>query len=724
MDILLVGGIDSLMGAVIDKLNKEGHRIYVLTEKRFQSGASRKVFEYYYFPYESDSLGEVFASVNPDVTLCMGAFDSGFDWTDARREAVRYSAGMTNLMMAYAMHRRGRLIYLSSEEVYSDSYVEDIKEEEPVTARGARPMILAQIEQLCMNYSEQLSLDTVVLRLDHLYHIPRRKNEVTHIAAKMCLEALKTGKISANRKNQLALLHQSDAVEFIYRLVACKEHKRPLYHISSSAAMDEMELAQMIQSGFGDAVQITDNSVGFDYRVVLSNRAFADEFGLQIRHEPQTELEQMAGYMKKHPNIFLGSGDGGGGFLSRLYRKASVMVRVLLPFVENIICFIPFFMLNNRSVDSRYFAKMDFFLLYVLLFAIVYGQQQATFSAVLATAGYIFRQMYQRTGFEVMLDYNTYVWIAQLFILGLAVGYMRDRLTVLKNENKQERRYLEGQLSDIQDINLSNARMKNLLVSQLVNQTDSLGKVYEITSSLAQYEPEEVLFYAAEVVGRLMDSKDVAIYVVANRTFARLYSATSEEARQLGNSIRFTEMGDLSLAIREQRVYINKTLDARYPLMARAVYVDDEVRQIIMVWGLPWERMTLAQANLLSVISYLIQNSVLKATQYLQALEERRYLKDSYVMAEDAFKKLIRAYQMAGRKGLTQYVLLRIEATPEEKREKAEVVRKLLWQTDYLGEYNNHLYVLLSNTNEEAAQIVVNRLSANGLVSVIERNQE
>ena len=85
-------------------------------------------------------------------------------------------------------------------------------------------------------------------------------------------------------------------------------------------------------------------------------------------------------------------------------------------------------MLNNRVVGSQYFSQLDFYLLYVLLFAIVYGQQQATFSALLATAGYLFRQTYTRSGFEVMLDYNTYVWIAQLFILGLVVGYMHDQI--------------------------------------------------------------------------------------------------------------------------------------------------------------------------------------------------------------------------------------------------------------------------------------------------------
>lgn len=61
-----------------------------------------------------------------------------------------------------------------------------------------------------------------------------------------------------------------------------------------------------------------------------------------------------------------------------------------------------------------------------------YGQQQASFSAILSIGGYFFRQMYHRTGFEVALDYNTYVWIAQLMILGLSVGYLRDQLSSMK----------------------------------------------------------------------------------------------------------------------------------------------------------------------------------------------------------------------------------------------------------------------------------------------------
>ena len=58
--------------------------------------------------------------------------------------------------------------------------------------------------------------------------------------------------------------------------------------------------------------------------------------------------------------------------------------------------------------------------------------------------------------------------------------------------------------------------------------------------------------------------------------------------------------------------------------MARAIYENGDIKMIIMLWGLSWEKMTLGQANLLTVVSYLIQNAVLRAQRYMQALEENR----------------------------------------------------------------------------------------------------
>ncbi|MCD7954345.1 MAG: NAD(P)-dependent oxidoreductase [Lachnospiraceae bacterium] len=710
MDVLLVGGANNLMNATIDKLNKEGHRIYVLTERRFESTRNRKVFEYYYFSYDSDCLKEVFESVNPQLVLCMGAYDANYDWTDARKESVRFSLGMMNLLTVFAARRRGRFVYLSTEEVYGNTYSVNVTEEEPTSAHGFRAMVFAQLEQQCKNYSQQMGLDVVVLRLDHLYSVPHSAGECTHISAKMCLDGLKNGKISASDRYQISLLHIQDATDFIYQVCACESHQKPLYNLSASHAITQMEIARILCEGLGSGTEVEDNTVGQMNRLVLSNAAFAAEFRQEIRHEPRESLLQIASYMKKHRNTFVSLDKAEDNFRSRFIDRAVSLFWAVLPFAENMICFIPFFMLNNRATDSKYFARLDFYLLYVLLFAIVYGQQQATFSALLAVLGYVFRQSYHRSSFEVMMDYNTYVWMAQLFIVGLVVGYMKDRLNVMQQENRQELHYMENQLDDIEDINTSNARMKNMLVDQIINQSDSLGKIYEVTSRLNKYEPEEVLFYAADIVAKLMGSKDVAIYTIANREYARLYSSTSQQARRLGKSIQYLTMEEMSTALTERRVYINKKLDERYPLMACAIYSEDEMQLILMVWGIPWEHMTLAQADTLIVISDLIQNAVLRANRYLAALEDRRYISGTPIMEEEAFTKLVRAYLTAQTNGLTECALVAIDTRELSIEEAAGRLRGVFRQTDYLGVMSGNLYLLLSNSDENAAGFVLERV--------------
>ena len=377
--------------------------------------------------------------------------------------------------------------------------------------------------------------------------------------------------------------------------------------------------------------------------------------------------------------------------------------------------------MNNRAVGSRFFARLDFYLLYVLLFAVVYGQQQAIFSGLLAIMGFCFRQMYDRTGFEVLLDYNTYVWMAQLFIVGLIVGYLKDQLRYIRNESSARVRYLNGQLKDIKDINDSNVRMKHNFETQVVNHKDSLGKIYEISASLEQYGPEEVLFYAAQVLSRLMDCGDVAVYTVANGDYARLFSATSPEARKLGNSIKYTDMETLHGELKNRRVYINRDMEEKMPMMAGAVYSEEKMQLILMLWGIPWERMTLGEANRLTIIGALIQNAVLRANRYLEALKNRRYVEGTNVLDEEAFTHLVKAFSDARDKGLTEYVLLEILDEGEDYENVARSLGSAIRQTDYLGILKGgKLYVLLSNTSRENVDGIVERFRNTGYASRVE----
>ncbi len=715
MVVLLAGGGSVLMNAIIDKLNKNGHRVYLLTGKKENRFSYRRVFEKYNFSYESGSIKDIIDSIKPDVMVFTGAYDTNFSWESPRQEAVGYTAGLMNILSAFSMTKTGRFFYLSSQEVYGASHIDDIPEEEQQSPKGFRAMAMVQGEEICANYRKTQGTETVILRFDHLYWVPEKGKREEDPCFRMCLEALRTGKISANSRHSFSMIYLNDAVEQLYKVISSESPKNACYHITSSEEINERKLAEMIQEEMDSGIEIVDNTVGMSSRLVLDGDRFQEEFGRKIFNHYDTGVKQVVRFMKHHSNSFLTEEDSGGGLAVKAMNNFRRILKALFPYIENLIGFVIFYLLNSRAAESQFVAKLDFYLLYVLLFAVVYGQRQAIFSGFLAVVGYLIGQMGVRNGFDVLVDYNTYVWMAQLFIVGLVVGYLKDQLHFITGENKSRVSYLNGQLKDIEEINDSNVRMKHNFESQIVNHKDSLGKIYDVSSTLEQYGPEEVLFYAAQVLSKLMDCEDVAIYTVANGDYARLFSSTSPNARKMGNSIKYTSMEEMYGEIAERRVYINRNMEEKMPMMASAVYSEDKMQLILMLWGIPWERMTLGEANRLTIVGFLIQNAVVRANRYLEALRNRRYVEGTNVLEESAFTLLAKAFFDAREKSLTEYVLLEILAEGENYEKVAGTLGSSIRQSDYMGILNGgRLYVLLSNTNRENAGGIMERFRSAG----------
>lgn len=249
----------------------------------------------------------------------------------------------------------------------------------------------------------------------------------------------------------------------------------------------------------------------------------------------------------------------------------------------------------------------------------------------------------------------------------------------------------------------------------IYNENDSLERIYQVISSLDKYTTEEVLFYAVQVLSRLMGTPDVAIYNVANRDYARLFSATSATARRLGNSIKYTDMGELYEALKNEQVYLNSSMDERFPLMASAVYDEDRIRLILMFWGIPEQRLTLAESHRLTAIGTLIQNAVLRASRYLGSFRRKRYLEGTNVLNEGAFTILVKAFLEAKAKGLTECALLEVMLGYQGYEEVSTTLACNIRLTDYMGLLDNgKLYVLLCNTDSKNAEVVQERLQSLG----------
>ena len=730
MKVLLIGGYNSINASIVRKLGKERVRVYVLNSNRQTAGKFKDAYEQYNFSYENPCVKEVFESVAPDIVLFSGAFDSNFDWDNGYREAVSYGAGLYNVLNAFALLNSGRFIYLSSYEagqVSNDEYKDTTKDMDQFNSddlmqysKVHRAKAIQNGEQICESFRKTFNVRTMVIRINELCTSFDNNIDMYDECVRMAVEALKTTTITI-RSRHYSPLNLSDAVEFLYRTFIKESFKHSMYFMGSDSSIDGEQLADLIDKKLNmDTLKVLGYQEDKIMSVGLNDEIFdiRKEIDGKVFNDAKMCAEKVIDNVIANKAVVLESENQKNekNLSQRIWLYLSNIFHALLPFIENMVVFIPFFMINNRVTDSQYFAKLDCYLLYVLFFAIFYGQQQAAFSAILSVGGYIFRQTYERTGFDVAMDYNTYVWIAQLMILGLSVGYLRDKLTSTKADNSDEIIYLESRLKDIEDINSVNVKLKNNMETQIVNQTDSLGKIYDITSSLDSDEPEEVFFHAAELVSQLMDCKSVAIYNVSNNSYARLMSSTSALAKKLGNSIEYVKYGKMYDELANGNVYINKTLNKDYPLMAVAIIVDDKMQSIIMLWDISFEKMNLSYSNRLKVISFLIQNAVLRANKYIKVLESERYIEDSKVLDAQAFRKLIDAFLNARRKNLAECAIIRISCMKNHTvTQTGSVLEKLFRASDYMGSLNDgYLYVILANTSNTDASYVTKRIEDAG----------
>lgn len=249
---------------------------------------------------------------------------------------------------------------------------------------------------------------------------------------------------------------------------------------------------------------------------------------------------------------------------------------------------------------------------------------------------------------------------------------------------------------------------------------DEFEAIYDIIASLEKYTIEEVLFFAARKLAEVMDTRDVAIYTVANRDYARLFSSTSPKARQLGNSIKYTDMGDMYDELKNGRIYMNKMMNPCFPQMASAIYAEEEMRVILMFWGIPDQRMTLAEVHRLTVVETLFQNAILRANRYMSTYRRKRYLEGTNVLNEEAFTVLVKAFMEAKKQGLTECALVEILMGYQDYEEVSLQVSGNIRQTDYMGLLEGEkLYILLANTDLKNAEVVQERLKKLGYESLL-----
>ena len=100
MKVFIAGSYNAFTNELIKKFHKENDKVYVLTGEQYHGNKPHNVFEQYTFPYTGDSIIEVLDSVQPDIILFTGAYDTNFKWQNMRSESMHYMSGLINILMS------------------------------------------------------------------------------------------------------------------------------------------------------------------------------------------------------------------------------------------------------------------------------------------------------------------------------------------------------------------------------------------------------------------------------------------------------------------------------------------------------------------------------------------------------------------------------------------------------------------------------------------------
>lgn len=713
--ILLVGQYNMFLLKLIQKLHIKKWNIYTLVSNNYSK--PKNVFEQYSFDYSSDSINEVITSCKPDVILFSGAYDSSYDcdYKDVRSTTLKYLSDLSNILIASSKQKIKHFIYVSSQEVFEDDYIIDIKEDVLVYSKSNRSISISLGENIVSYFGNTGQMETTIARLDNLYGTPQNRNHCNDFFSKMCIDALIKGQIQVDAKKVFSLLHINDATEALLLLIESPKRKHDLYHISSMEEIREDELAKLIQTNCSYPVEIIDKTVGLKERLILSNKRFCEEFSFDIRNSYQDTMPDIIEHINNHKKRFLNYDE----LIEEREKKYQILslFKKVIPHIESIIIFVLIFILNENLSNSIYFSGIQFYLLYVLLFSIVYGRQQAIFTSLLSLMGLIFSQSIHSTNIYFLVDSEIYIEAVQIFIVGLSVGHLKDKYSKLNLEMKDEFNFLNDKLKDITSINTSNEKIKDYYTDKVFSSEESIGYIYNITSKLHQAAEGEVLFAALDTLKEIMGTKDVAIYVVSKKNYCRLTSSSSSKAASLGKTVKMDNYNMIFNELRKKQVYINRRLDSTLPMMASALYDEkDEIRIVIFLWKLPYENMTLYYSNLLNVVGALVYSVFVRDANYLDALSYNRYYEGTTILQEDALKKMIDVYKRAEERAYSESCVLRITSEVKSIKRLNEKLNQLLRETDLIGRLpEGNLAILLTNTNRNEANYVRERLLSDNI---------
>ena len=397
--------------------------------------------------------------------------------------------------------------------------------------------------------------------------------------------------------------------------------------------------------------------------------------------------------------------------------------------------------------------RLDYCIIYIIVVGILWGQVQAYLAMFLSTALFVGVSIY--SGIDLITFIYTpenLVQIAIYLLVGIITGYTIERKNRDIESKELSYQGFTNKYNFLLKIYGQTKLVKKELESQIIDTEDSFSTIYGIIQEVDSLQIEKVFSGAITAIERIMKTRQVSIYTLNTKNaenssdgsspassssdyfgysgingcesltlcsdFMRLKARSLELADRVPNSIRISDFPQIEEVILTRCVYANKKFEKGMPVMIAPVLEEKKVIAIISIHEVEFENITVHYENLFMTVVSLIANAIKRAYFFENTLKDKRYVPDTKILVPDIFEKVLAEVKNNKIELGMSYSLLKVISEDMTYPQVSQTISSGIRDNDYLGlSHDENLYVLLSNTRNNYACLVIERLKNRGIKS-------
>lgn len=692
MDILFTGCLSYLTDNIARSLLDGGHNIAFASSDMNTELLGKKIAPFNISP-SSYEFERIFNSHNFNIVLF---FSQGLY---QKEPCYNEYQDLENLLKICANHEINQIVYLQPKHCGIQS--NRIPEHDLV-------MLFEALDNLCDFYRKSKGMSIIKCNVPLIYGYGESKS----VIGNAILQARSSGTVNlyGAKDQRCGFISERDLGEILLRICESWTLLYDELDIPSADIYTFNELGELLKKEFSTArLSYTTYPVTAD--TDFDGKAIKQEFDWIPFTRLKSELPEL---VKESDENAAAEKVGFKAKLKSLFSTHSFLVKLF----EIIIGFLIMELLLKITSTMVQFNYIDFRLLYIVVLGTIHGMKTGLAASALASISLLSATISTHSKWEaVAFDIDTWLPYIFYFLIGAVTGYVKDRLRNDNSALKDEIAVLEDKYVTLNEFYVSALSNKEQYRTQIMSYKDSFGRLFDITKKLDSNTVEHVFLEALYALEGVLDNHSVCIYrCEENMQYARLIICSKEIFNITEKSLKVSEHDKMLPELYDENVWVNRERLVGYPEYATVLYHDDKPIALITLKKATHEQLSVYYENLIKIVCGLIKISLIRAIEYNSKTETEKYISGSRILKNEYFAELIKNKEEMAQSGTSEYVLLLISATPENRNAVANKISSLVRNTDELGlGKNGELYLCLSQTNTQNIQYVLDRLKKCGL---------